>query len=351
MPVSQNYQPLLELVRGPIAESVHFGAFAIVDRHGNLLAAQGNPHTITFLRSSAKPFQTLPLIENQAHIHWKLTEQEIAITCASHAGSDTHAATVQSIQNKIHASEADLLCGTHPPLDGETRRARLRNDIAPTPNRHNCSGKHTGMLAQARFFNLPLDDYLNREHPIQKAILQTFSELCDVPPSQVILGTDGCSAPNFAIPLKNAALGFARLCDPRDLAPARAQACQTITQAMTRHPEMISGPGRFDTRLMEVTRGKLVVKGGAEGYQCIGIMPGILHPSSPGVGIALKIADGDLKGRARPAVSLEILRQLGAISADELAELTEFGPRFDLYNWRKIHIGSARPVFTLSRLP
>ena len=349
MTVSQNYQPLLELVCGPIAESLHFGAFAVVDSRGNLLAAQGDPNTITFLRSSAKPFQTLPLIENQAHIHWKLTEQEIAITCASHAGTDAHATTVQSILAKINASEANLLCGTHPPMDGETRRTLIRRDENPTANRHNCSGKHTGMLAQARFWDLPLENYLDRDHPIQKQIFQTFSEMCDVTPSQVILGTDGCSAPNFAIPLKNAALGFARLCDPHDLPEKRAEACQTITQAMTHYPEMISGPGRFDTRLMEVTGGKLVVKGGAEGYQCIGLMPGAIRPGSPGIGIALKISDGDLKGRARPAVSLEILRQLGAISVDELAELTKFGPNFDLYNWRKIHVGAARPVFIINK--
>lgn len=344
----QNYQPLLELTRGPIGESLHFGALAVVDANGKLLASQGNPDTVTFLRSSAKPFQTLPLIENQAHTHWKLTEQEIAITCASHAGTAAHTATVASIQAKIHASEADLLCGTHPPMDNDTRLVLTRSGQNPTANQHNCSGKHTGMLAQARFLDLPISDYLNPEHAIQKQILQAFSEMCGMDPAEVILGTDGCSAPNFAIPLRNAALGFARLCDPRDLSPKRAQACKIITNAMTHYPMMISGPGRFDTRLMEVTGGKIVVKGGAEGFLAMGIMAGVLQPDSPGIGITLKIADGDLKSRARPAVALEILRQIGAISPDELAELSTFGPSFNLYNWRKIHIGSARPVFTLS---
>ena len=163
-----------------------------------------------------------------------------------------------------------------------------------------------------------------------------------------MLGTDGCSAPNFAIPLRNAAWGFARLVDPWELIPQRAAACEKITAAMTSHPEMIAGPGKFDTRLMAATGGKIISKGGAEGYQAIGIKPGVLGSDSPGIGIAIKISDGDLRGRARPAVALEILIKMGALTTLEAESLADLGPNFSIYNWRKILVGEARPIFELN---
>ena len=343
-----SYPPIFELTRGAIRESVHFGSIAVVNSQGKLLASHGDPSTTTFLRSSAKPFQALPLIENGGQKYWGLSKKEIAIICASHTGTDDHVATIQSIQKKINVADSDLLCGSHPPIDPDTAYKLRQNDEEPTQNRHNCSGKHTGMLALARLLKHPLTEYINPQHPIQIQILQTFCEMCNMDSQNVIFGTDGCSAPNFAIPLQNAALGFARLCDPvPHLKPGRAAACQVITDAMTSHPDMVSGPDRFDTRIMEVGQGKIISKGGAEGYQCLGILPGILTPDAPGIGIAIKISDGDLKNRARPAVAIEILRQLGALDQSQLDELAEFGPRFKITNWRKINVGQSRPLFSL----
>jgi L-asparaginase II len=171
--------------------------------------------------------------------------------------------------------------------------------------------------------------------------------MCKLEPEQVALGTDGCSAPNFAAPLKNTALGFARLVDPWELPPHRTAACEQIISAMTSHPEMVAGPGQFDTRLMSAAGGKIVSKGGAEGYQAIGVLPGVLGPDSPGIGIAIKIADGDLRGRARPAVALKILTQLGALTRSETQSLSDIGPNFPIYNWRKILVGEASPTFHL----
>jgi len=150
----------------------------------------------------------------------------------------------------------------------------------------------------------------------------------------------------FALPLRNFALGFARLCDPAGLAPERAAACQKITQAMMSHPDMVSGPGRFDTRLMEVCQGKLIAKGGAEGYQGVGLLPGALGPGSPALGIAFKAADGDLGDRVRPLVTIELLRQLGVLGSAEIEALAGFAAR-PLYNWRKLPIGELRPVFKI----
>ena len=342
-----NYLPIFELRRGDAVESIHFGAFAVVNSLGKLVASYGNPDTTSFLRSSAKPFQALPFIESGGHKQWGLSGPEISIMCASHTGTDKHFKVLTNIQSKIKVTQDDLLCGVHPPVDAAARQALLDRGESPTPNRHNCSGKHTGMLAHAKFIHTPIEDYIDIDHPIQKRILATFSEMCDVEIQKIALGIDGCSAPVFAIPLKNAALGYARLCDPHDLTPERETACRTITAAMMSYPDMVAGPGKFDTRLMEVAKGKIISKGGAEGYQQVGILPGVLGPDSPGLGIALKISDGDARSRARPAVILEILRQLGAITESEMEELSEFGPKFPLKNWREIIVGEAYPTFKL----
>ena len=338
------YQPIFELTRGKIVESVHFGAFAVVDSHGSLLTSAGDPHLVTFLRSSAKPFQALPFIERGGHEQFGFTPKEIALMCASHSGTDEHVETIKEMQAKIDVGVEDLLCGMHDPMHQATRDAMLLRGEQTSPYRHNCSGKHTGMLAHARLRSLPTETYLDFDHPIQQNILQTFAEMCVIPADTVELGIDGCSAPNFAIPLYNAAYGFARLCDSFDLEPKRAAACRIITSAMMTHPEMVAGPDRFDTLLMQVARGKIVSKGGAEGYQAVGILPGVLAPDSPGMGIAIKISDGDANDRARTAVALSILKTLGVLDDAQLSQLSTFGPVKQLYNYRKLRVGESRPT-------
>jgi len=345
--VTEHFEPVFELIRGKIVESVHYGAAAIVDSHGRLLAWLGDPQTVTFLRSTAKPFQALPFIERGGHEKFGLTAREIALICASHSGTDEHVAAVKTMQAKIGVTVDDLKCGFHYPYHEATADAMKARGELPTPYRHNCSGKHTGMLAHAKLRGLPIENYLDLDHPVQVSILQAFAEMCDLPQKEVELGIDGCSAPNFADPLYNAALGYARLCDPFGLSAARAQACRTITSAMTHHPDMVGGPERFDTRLMEVGRGRIVVKGGAEGYQGIGLLPGALGADSPGIGIAIKISDGDALARARHGVGLAILQALGALNEAQLAEMSDYGPGVNLYNFRKLQVGFSRPAFNL----
>jgi len=352
------YQPIFELTRGNIVESIHFGAMAVVDSSGRLLAWYGDPKTVTFMRSSAKPFQALSFIESGGDQTFHLTSKEIAIICASHEGTDEHVEVIKGIQDKVGVQESDLMCGTHALSHLPTVEAmRARGELL-TPNRNNCSGKHTGMLAYARMRGLPITDYIGPEHPIQKTILETVSEICGMDPKQVEVGIDGCSAPNFAMPLSNAALGFARLCDPRTLSQERAAACRRITSAMMANPVMVAGEGRFDTRIMEVCSKRIISKGGAEGYMALGILAGALGAESPGIGIVFKVSDGDLtvrdangnsRNRVRPAVALEILRQLGYINEKELEALAEFGPVKPVTNARKIVVGESHPAFQLKR--
>jgi len=341
------FLPLVELTRGSTVESIHFGALAVADSQGNLIASYGDPNTVTFLRSTAKPFQLLPFIEAGGAEHFQFTQQEIALMCASHSGTDQHVEVVSHIQQRIGITESSLMCGVHQPMHKHTAEEMLLRGETPTPNRHNCSGKHTGMLAFAKMRGEPLESYLEPNHPVQIRILNTFAEMCSQSAEAIQMGTDGCSAPNFAVPLFNAAWAWARLADPSSLSPVQAKAIRTIVQAMMAHPDMVGGPGRFDTLLMQTLNGKVVSKGGAEGYEGMGVLPGAIGPGSGALGIALKISDGDGYGRAVGAVSMEVLRQLGVFSQKELETLNAFGPKRAVQNWRKLVVGEMRPVFDL----
>jgi len=348
-------QPILELTRGRVVESTHFGSIAVVDSTGKLLHSYGDPHTVAFLRSSAKPFQAIPFVERGGVEHFNFTQSELSISCASHETAQMHLDTVKAMQAKIRIQENDLQCGAHLPGDASKLRMVIQRDIPPTPNFNNCSGKHTAMLAHAKMRGLSLENYLDINHPIQQDILTAFSEMCGIEKEKVELGVDGCSAPNFAVPLLNAALGMAHLCDPRALAEARATACRKITSAMTTHPEMVSNYGEFDCELMKVGEGRIVTKRGAEGFQIIGLMPGVYGEN--GVGIAFKVMDGDASrmndnlessARVRPAITLEILRQLKALNEAQLQSLAKFGPVKQIKNHRGILTGESYPVFQLA---
>lgn len=346
--------PIFELTRGEVVEAVHRGSIVVVASDGFLLRSHGDPYTVAFLRSSAKPFQALPFVENGGVEHYRYTPAELALSCASHETSQMHLDAVCALQQKTGIEEAQLQCGPHLPGDAEKLREVVQKNIVPTPNFNNCSGKHTSMLAFAKMRGYSLEDYLSLAHPIQREILKALAGMCDMPEEKIQTGVDGCSAPNFAMPLFNAALGMARLCDPRDLDAKRATACKKIVAGMTTHPEMVSNFGEFDCELMKIAKGKIVTKRGAEGYQIIGVMPGVVHER--GVGVAFKVEDGDksLMGndlktqtRVRPPATLEILRQLGALSEAQMKSLSMFGPEKILKNYAGLVTGKMHPVFDL----
>lgn len=342
------FRPVLEVTRGDVVESLHHGAVAVADPDGRVIASLGDPEAVTYLRSSAKPFQALPLIESGAADHMGLTLEEIAITCASHSGTDAHVEVVASLLARAGLSEELLQCGTHRPYDQATARRLKQSGLAPTSIRHNCSGKHSAMLALARYLEAPLETYLDPTHPVQTRILTTVGEMCGLREDQIHVGIDGCSAPNFAVPLRSAATAFARLAGPSSLDEPRSAACQRVFKAMTTHPEMVGGPGKFDTRLMQVVGGRILSKGGAEGYFAFALPPDTLGVGQPACGVAVKIADGNLGRRAGSPVALEVLRQLNALGYGDLEALREFGP-VPVTNHRGAVVGTLRTCFHLER--
>ena len=340
------YVPAVQVVRGDTVESIHHAAVAIVDVSGRLIASLGNPQVVTYMRSTAKPLQSLPLLESGAPAQFDFSEKEIALICASHTGTDMHVRVAQGILNKIGLSESDLKCGTHPPFDRAKAEELVRSGQEPTPIRHNCSGKHAGMLAYARHMNYPVGSYLEMTSPVQKRINLAVTEMTGVTP---FMGIDGCSAPNFAVSLYAAAWAYAKLADPASLPPERAVASGTAVRAMINHPELVGGEGRFDTHLMRAGRGELVSKGGAEGFQGIGIYPGVLGPDSPAYGVAIKIADGAYVHRSVSIVALRVLNQIGLrIEHEDRDQELEPFQTYRVHNYSGLDVGEVRANFQLN---
>jgi len=342
------YVPVYALSRGNVTESIHYGAAALVSATGELIAAVGDPYQSAYLRSTAKPFQALPFVMAGGEAHYMLEPKELALICSSHSGTDEQVRVLVGLQNKAGVSEQQLLCGIHPPFHEPTAKELEKRGLTSASNHHDCSGKHTGMLAYAKMRRWPLENYIDLNHPLQQEIIDLFAELAGVSRSELQLGIDGCSAPNWCAPLFNTALAYARLMDPSGLPDALADACALVRDAMLAHPDMVAGPERFDTDLMYTT-GRILAKSGAEGFQALGLPPGIIGPGSPAIGITLKIADGDARGWARPAVALEILRRLGAVTENELGILNHYGPVRPISNWRGLVVGEAGPGFDLQR--
>jgi L-asparaginase II len=346
--------PLVKITRGDVAEAVHRGALAVVDNNGRLVAQAGDPNLVVGMRSAAKPFQLLPLIESGAADRLGFSARELAVMAASHNGSDVHVEMVAAILDRLGLDEHALLCGTHPPMDRQAAAALVRAGKVPSSLHHNCSGKHAGMLALAVSQGWPVQDYVAPAHPVQVRVLQTLAEMADWPVAQIHVGVDGCSVPVFGLPLRQAALAYARLADPSALPEPRRSACRRVVAAMTAHPDLVAGRDRFDTVLMRAGGGYIVAKGGAEGYQGVGLLPQVTANGlasawrGTALGLALKIEDGNGRRGVSPA-TLEVLRQLGVLEqleAEALAELDDFGPR-TLFNYRHLPVGHLAATFDL----
>lgn len=306
---------LAEVTRGPITESRHYGHLVIVDGDGRTLSHLGEPDVVTYLRSSAKPQQAIPLISTGAADRFGFSPEEIAVACASHNGEREHTEAVASMLRKIGLSEAALRCGAHEPYGKEAAEELKLQGRKPTALHNNCSGKHAGMLALALHLGAPVEGYEEFEHPVQQLIARVVAEFSDIPVEEMGIGVDGCSAPNFAVPLRAMALMYARLVlPPEELDASTRQAARRAVEAMTAHPSMVEGRGELDTELMLAARGRVVSKVGAEGVYTAGVLPSERFPK--GLGLAFKIEDGDKADRVRSPLAVEILRELGLLTDD-----------------------------------
>jgi L-asparaginase len=284
----------VRLLREGIIESVHRVQAVVADDRGRVLSVAGNAETATFIRSALKPFQALAVTTTGTLERYRLTDRDLAIICSSHQGTVEQARQVFNILWRCDVDPSALQCPTPP---GKR-----------SPLQHNCSGKHAGMLAVCRQRNFPLSSYLQRNHPIQRLILGKVAELLRMPSEEFIGAHDDCGAPTYFMQLGQMAALYAQLASGDNLDMER------IVRAMTHHPTMVAGEGQFDTELMRLTEGELVSKAGAEGIQCIARV-------GEGLGLAIKVTDG--AKRAKHAVAIQLLKQMGWISPAIAETLTE----------------------------
>lgn len=331
--------PLVETTRGYpstgyVVENVHMGSVAVVDVHGKLLWQAGDPAHMTFTRSTLKPFQALPFLLADGPARFALTRAELALLCASHSGEEKHLRGVQSILGKIGLDQEHLECGCHAPLYYEAVGAPAPCDRAWAPIHHNCSGKHSGFLAWCRLHGEPIGGYVDPAHPLQQEIRTTLEAETGMP--SMATGMDGCSAPNYALPLAKLAHLYARLAQ----GPADKRLGGTmgdLFDAMTGCPDMVSGEARCDLAYMGAGGGDWVTKVGADGVQAIGIR-------SAGIGIAVKVADG--AARALHTATVSVLDQLGLLDARRRAMLEHYREPA-LKNARGSVVGGIRAAFRL----
>lgn len=368
-----NRNPLAVSHRSGRIDALHYGSIAVVDTTGTVLYSVNDPHFPTYLRSSIKMIQALPVVLSGAADRFGFTEAELAICCASHAGAGYHLTTVARMLQAIGLDESALGCGVHEPDDRTERTRLVRSDHAPSQLHNNCSGKHTGMLAACLAMGWPVEGYLAIEHPLQQWILDLMAQYSGVAREQIGLGVDGCSLPAFYMPLSAAATALARfIAGARSTAPAAglpgeslpgeglpvdtfpaaglpvaglpaADVCaasKRILDAVAANPEMINDHGGFDTELVRTGGGRIIAKRGAMAIFVVGIDT----PTHGPIGIAVKLEDGNMAPMS--VVVMRVLDALGVVEAGGSQELDRFR-RIDLANWRGLDVGDIVPIFEL----
>jgi L-asparaginase II len=346
-------QVLARVYRGPHVESFHTGSIAVVDSLGRLLALAGDPALPASLRSSAKPFQAIPLLEYGGIEEFELSGEEIALTCASHGGELLHVSTAAAILRKGELDETDLLCGAHLPYDEKSAAELRASGEEPSPLHNNCSGKHAGMLLATRVMDVPSSRYIDADHPVQVLMRSTLAEFAGVLSDEIPMAVDGCGVPAFFLSLYRTALAYARLMAGG--VDRYAESGAQVVEAMTTFPYHVAGSWSITTPLMQSFDGGLLAKEGAEGLYAMAIAPAMAATlterlrlaDDAAVGIALKVNDGSMT-RGRDPVILRTLELLG-VDVAGVPELQRYR-EWPLRNVAGTLVGEVRAEFELEVL-
>lgn len=331
---------LVEQTRGNLVENRHRGAFVVVDAQGRVIASAGDVSRPVFPRSAIKAMQALAMATSGAIDRFALSDEELALACASHHGEAVHVAAVGRFLQRIGLGPEALECGAHPPSNPAAREALRRRDEEPTALHNNCSGKHTGMLAVALALGAPTSGYVNRDHPVQVEVRRAIEAVVGEPLSTDRCGTDGCSIPTWAAPLSAWARGFARMTTGEGLSGELAAASKRVFDAATSHPLLVAGSGHLDKVVMEAFGGQVMQKVGAEGVQCGAIR-------NRGWGYALKCDDGNMA--ASQAMVASLLLGLAEPDAAQREVLARFATR-PVKSVRGAVVGEMRTVSARFRL-
>jgi len=327
---------LVKEYRGGIEECSHSGHICGVNEKGRVQYWAGEPETVTFLRSSGKPFQAIPVVRAGADAEFGLTDAEAAIFIGSHRAEPFHVAALESIMRKTGIREDQLICHPTYPLSAYATEQLLRRQQPKRSIYHNCSGKHLGILALCKKKGYPLESYFEPEHPAQQEILETLSYLAELPKEKIGLGTDGCGFPVFAMPLRSLSVAYLKLACP-DLIddPSIRSAAETVVRRMNAHGEMVAGTDRICSSLLMDPN--IVAKGGAKGVYCFAL-------KRERLAFALKVLDGSEE--EWPLIVASILEQIGYANRETIDRMRRLQP-VEIRNDNQRVVGENRPVFTL----
>lgn len=335
---------LAETTRGGMVESIHHGIVAVANPAGEIVASAGDVHQLIFYRSSAKPFQAIPVVESGAADRFGFTDRELALCCASHSGQPHHQAEVRAMLAKLGLTPEALQCGSIVPYnaaEGARVQAGLETKSALMCD---CSGKHSGMLAVCVHEGLPIETYIEINHPLQQRILGIMAQVLRVAVPDIVLGTDGCSLPTFGASVAACAKSWAALAAP-DAVPAgfgreHAAALKRLRTAMVAAPENVAGDGELVTDMMQLAGPRLYAKSGAEGLICFAL------PEQQ-LGVAIRVLDGSF--RTHPVVVAAVLRQLKALDEATLGAIAARHPA-ELRNHNRRLVGEIRAAVQLRRV-
>lgn len=325
-------QPLVvEVLRGPVVESLHSVMAVVVNEIGNVSQYWGNPQFLTMPRSAIKMLQALPLIESGAADKYGLDDKLIALACASHRGEKDHLTALGQWMEKVSIKESAYVCGPHLPYDEASAHEMIRKGQKPTVLCNNCAGKHSAIITTCLHLGEDPTGYEKYEHNAQKRLRKVLTETMRFDHSKTAYGVDGCGIPTYAVPLQSMAVGMSSLINPKET-PARKTAAERILGAVRSFPFYISGSDNFATAVIEKSQGRAIVKGGAEGVFC-GVLP------EKRVAFAIKASDG--AGRAAQVAAASLLLQLGGLNETEFKALAKY-TQPSVTNWKGDVVGQMR---------
>lgn len=316
-----NPELLIKITRGNNTETLHNGWICVLDKNKKVVYKKGDINNIAFLRSTAKAIQAVPVIDYKINV----TQNELAIMCASHTGSSRHINLLKEIQRKFNLNINHLQCGIHQPLDDSEKRRLIKEDLPSNVLHNNCSGKHLGMLAVCKKNNWETSNYLDPKHPLQKFIFNQVKEFSEA--KKIDIAIDGCSAPTFAMPIVNIAKLFSNF--------TNVKSSIQIINAIKCNPYIIGGKGQIDSEIIKASNSKLISKVGADG---------IIIVAFNGNCAVVKIADGSQK--ARSIVILSLLKKLGWLKENNIRN-SGLNKLFDLNvkNLSNKTVGEIKTVF------
>ena len=327
---------VLHYTRAGHVENIHRGDVAAVNSAGKIIAAVGNAYLPMFWRSAAKPFQALPFVKNGGLERYGITDEELALLVSSHSGEENHVALVRNILSKLGLDESVLDCGVVRPMSGKAFKKIIAAGEKVLPVHNACSGKHSQIIALAMMLGVPYQGYTKPDHEAQKIIFKHVAMASRMPEEKLEIGIDGCGVPVFYLPIYNMSLAYARLSTPKfgDWGEYELAATK-IRDAMSKYPQVLSGNGRIDLAVSEVTGGRIIAKIGADAVYCLAVKDGDL-------GITFKIEDGSYA--AVTPMTIATLKYLDLLTKDEAAELDKKFPPV-LKNHRGEIIGTIEAVF------